>query len=135
MTWLIVLGVFVAEAILMLRTYAIYERKRWVLIFLCVVLGSVLIPALIVVQLEMDSLHYGYPPDGIYKGCYLTDPTSAIIFIAYILVVLSETIIVSLTLVKAVQHLRRSSVPLVVNLYRNGILFYLYILGKTFATR
>ncbi|KAI0084389.1 hypothetical protein BDY19DRAFT_909865 [Irpex rosettiformis] len=93
-TWLIVSGVFVAEMILMIRTYAIFQRKRWIRIFLCILMAIVLVAGCVVVELELESLHF----------------------------------IVGLTAFKAVQHLRRSRSPLVINLYRNGLLFYIYIL-------
>lgn len=125
-TWLIVFGVFIAEAILMLRTYAIYDRKRWVLILLSITMACLLIPGTVVVELELQSLSYGIPPSGIYTGCYLDKPASTIIFLAYVLVLASETLVFVLTLIKAIKHLRRSRTPLVINLYRNGLLFYLY---------
>ncbi|KAI0748966.1 hypothetical protein BC629DRAFT_1179933 [Irpex lacteus] len=127
-TWLIVSGVFIAEMILMIRTYAIFQRNRWMKIFLCSLMTLVVVPGCVVVELELQSLHYGYPKNQPYFGCYLTQPPSVVIFIAYVLVLFSETIIVGLTAFKAIQHLRRSRSALVVHLYRNGLLFYVYIL-------
>ncbi|KAF9005237.1 hypothetical protein BDQ17DRAFT_1354096 [Cyathus striatus] len=60
-------------------------------------------------------------------GCRLVS-TSPIIIVAYILLVMSETTMAVLTGVKAYRHLRHSSSPWVVRLYREGLLFYVYLL-------
>ncbi|KAI0340423.1 hypothetical protein BDW22DRAFT_1360375 [Trametopsis cervina] len=127
-TWMIVSGVILAESILMLRTYAIFERKRWISIFLPVLLLAVTVPSCVIVKLELDTVKYGIPPSGIYSGCALARPTSVIIFAAYLLVLCSETIIVLLTIYKAARDLRHCRAPLVLNLYRNGMIFYVYTL-------
>ncbi|KAI0340996.1 hypothetical protein BDW22DRAFT_1346721 [Trametopsis cervina] len=127
-TWLIVFGVFIAELILMIRTYAIFERKRWMLALLSLLMAIVVIPGIVIVDIELNSLSYGFPKVGPYTGCFLTKAPSVVIIVAYLLVLFTETIIVGLTAFKAIQHLRRSRAPLVINLYRNGLVFYVYIL-------
>ncbi|KAF8170629.1 hypothetical protein K438DRAFT_204765 [Mycena galopus ATCC 62051] len=72
--WLSVFGILLSEgkigagprsipihgellAILMLRTYAIWERNRSVLIFLCVLAVAVSVPTAVLVNMETRSLH------------------------------------------------------------------------------
>jgi len=61
-------------------------------------------------------------------GCYFSE-ASAIIFLAYISLLICETMIVVMTFIKALSHLRRSHSDFVVTLYRDGFLFYLYCIG------
>ncbi|KAJ8689065.1 hypothetical protein PTI98_013129 [Pleurotus ostreatus] len=126
--WFIFFGIFISEIILMLRTYAIWNRRRSIQITLYILCLLVFVPGLVVTQLESASLIYG-PSEG---GCNL-EHASVIIFVAYVLLVISETIIVTLTLIKAFQHLRHTRSSWVVQLYRDGFLFYLYLLGFAVA--
>ncbi|KAF9492418.1 hypothetical protein BDN71DRAFT_1451636 [Pleurotus eryngii] len=112
----------------MLRTYAIWNRRRSIQLTLYILCLLVFVPSLVVTQLESASLIYG-PSEG---GCNL-EHASVIIFVAYVLLVISETIIVTLTLIKAFQHLRHTRSSWVVQLYRDGFLFYLYLLGFAVA--
>ncbi|KAJ7147503.1 hypothetical protein C8R43DRAFT_1011073 [Mycena crocata] len=127
--WLTVLGIMLSEVILMLRTYAIWERKRGVLIFLCSLALSVLIPLVIFVQLEMQTLQY-IATNGL--GCLLSHAGSILIF-AYLMIMISETAIAVMTAVKAYRDLRRSRVPWILKLYKDGMLFYVYLLITSVA--
>ncbi|KAI0089655.1 hypothetical protein BDY19DRAFT_993227 [Irpex rosettiformis] len=117
-TWMIVVGVFIAESILMLRTYAIFERRKWMLILLCSLLAGIAIPSFVVVKLELDSVHYGFPRRGPYQGCTLIADTSVIIIVAYLLVLFSETVVFVLTLYKAI---------------KDWIIYYVYTFLISFA--
>ncbi|KAJ7902603.1 hypothetical protein B0H14DRAFT_2666781 [Mycena olivaceomarginata] len=124
--WLSVFGILLSEGILMLRTYAIWERKRSVLIFLCALAVVVSVPAIVFVYIETHSLHYKpSSPDVI--GCTLAHAGSILIF-AYVLIMISETAIAVLTAIKAYRDLRRSRVPWILKLYKDGMLFYVYLL-------
>jgi len=126
-TWFILLGQALAEIILMLRTYALWERKRAMLITLWVLSAFTFIPAIIVTSFELDSLQYGPPTIHGQAGCFLRR-ASKVIFIAYVLLIMCESIIVTLTMIKAVSHLRRSHSPWIVKMYKDGFLFYIYVL-------
>ncbi|KAI0045044.1 hypothetical protein FA95DRAFT_173081 [Auriscalpium vulgare] len=131
-TWLITSGVLISEFILLLRTYAIWERRRWVLILCCSIAAFLYAPAILVTELEVKSLRFADARTDGRPGCAL-EHAGSIIFISYVLLMISETIIFVLTAIKAVQHLRRTRSPMVVALYRDGVLFYFYILIVTLA--
>ncbi|PPQ92153.1 LOW QUALITY PROTEIN: hypothetical protein CVT25_008778 [Psilocybe cyanescens] len=96
-------GVLISEVILIIRTYAIWSRERYILITLCIsssVNSGLLaqwtitfIPALVVTELEVRSLKF---VDGIldipnkFGGCELGHAGTIIIF-SYILIAFSET--------------------------------------------
>ncbi|KAJ7465595.1 hypothetical protein FB451DRAFT_1402619 [Mycena latifolia] len=112
--WLTVLGILISEVILMLRTYAIWERRRGVLTSLSILGACTLITTTVICQLELASLEY-VPTDGL--GCKLARASSVVIF-AYLMFIISETTIVVMTVIKA---------------YRDWMLFYAYLLGISIA--
>ncbi|KAJ7233519.1 hypothetical protein B0H12DRAFT_1143933 [Mycena haematopus] len=129
--WLSVIGVLFSEGILMLRTYAIWERNPNVLIFLCVIALGVAVPTLVFTRLETNSLQYvSGSPDVV--GCTLAHAGTQLIF-AYLMIMISETTIAILTAVKAYRDLQRSRVPWIVKLYKDGMLFYVYLLLVSIA--
>jgi hypothetical protein len=111
-----------SELILMLRTYTIWERKRAVLIFFIGLAVVILIPAIVFTAKEAESLSFKSD-----NGCqYVTAGT--IIFLAYCLLTVYETTVVIFIVIKAIEHLRQTRSPWVTKLYKDGILFYLYLL-------
>ncbi|KAL0579724.1 hypothetical protein V5O48_002288 [Marasmius crinis-equi] len=124
MLWFMYIGITLSEVILMLRTYALWERRRSILLTLCFTAVALMTPGLFFLQKEIQSFRYA-PSD--QPGCLLTD-ASNIVFISYIMLLAGETIVAGLTLVKGYQHLRRTRSPWVVQLYQDGILFYVYLL-------
>ncbi|KAF7361215.1 hypothetical protein MSAN_01153600 [Mycena sanguinolenta] len=124
--WLSVIGILLSEGILMLRTYAIWERNRNVLIFLCALALGVAVPGIAFTHMETKSLQYVRSGPEVL-GCTLAHAGTALIF-AYLLIMISETAIAILTAVKAYRDLRRSRIPWILKLYRDGMLFYVYLL-------
>ncbi|KAJ7603953.1 hypothetical protein DFH06DRAFT_1391716 [Mycena polygramma] len=124
--WLSLFGVMLSESILILRTYAIWERKRSVLIFLCGLAFCTFLPIIVFVYLETQSLIYTPDPsDGL--GCFLSHAGSILIY-GYLMIMISETAIAVLTAIKAYRDLRRSRVRWIEKLYKDGMLFYVYLL-------
>ncbi|KAJ7627436.1 hypothetical protein FB45DRAFT_60813 [Roridomyces roridus] len=129
--WMSAFGLCISEGILILRTYALWERKRSVLIVLCTMFLMTLVVAFVTTYLELRSLHYSdVQTDGV--GCTLAKAGSVIIF-GYLMLLVSETVIVILTAIKAYRDLRFARLPWLVQLYREGILFYVYIFAISLA--
>ncbi|PBK82107.1 hypothetical protein ARMGADRAFT_895398, partial [Armillaria gallica] len=123
------LCVFTSQVILMIRTYAIWDRHKAV--FWCFI-GIVIIcfiPEVVGVGLQLKTIQFVGPFD--HYGC-LSHSANVTKFL-YIPVIVSETIIASLTLFKGVQHLRRSSHPFLTELYVSGMFFYACLLFMTLA--
>ncbi|KAJ6474381.1 hypothetical protein C8R45DRAFT_386080 [Mycena sanguinolenta] len=106
-SWFSVLGIFLSEVILMLRTWALWERRRLVLISLIILAACTLVPIIAITETEIKSLVFISPFDRV--GCW---------WLA----------IVVFTAVKAYRDLRYSRQPWLVQLYRDGMLFYIYLL-------
>ncbi|KAJ7348802.1 hypothetical protein DFH08DRAFT_863526, partial [Mycena albidolilacea] len=114
--WLSILGVFLSEVILVLRTWAFWDRRRTLLIWLIILTTCTLVASIVTTQLELKSLHY-IPTTGV--GCTLAKAGSIIIF-AYLSIIILKTTIVVLTAVKVSRVLRYSRQPWLVQLYRDG---------------
>ncbi|KAJ7599017.1 hypothetical protein C8J56DRAFT_179953 [Mycena floridula] len=124
--WSTYFGFVTAEIILVLRTYAIWGRRRCILITFCALAVCTFIPSFVFTKLGVDSLKFIELP---LRGCYFGPGTSQIINYTFILLVVSETVIAILMAIKAYEHLRASSSSWVWELYRDGIMFYLILLA------
>ncbi|ETW83514.1 hypothetical protein HETIRDRAFT_165796 [Heterobasidion irregulare TC 32-1] len=80
----------------------------------------------------MDSLVFADPPSALIPGCYLAngDP---IVFVSFASLLFVETVIVILTVYKGFQLTHQSKSPLLLTLYRDGIVFYLCLLRMSFT--
>ncbi|KAF8887025.1 hypothetical protein CPB84DRAFT_1787148 [Gymnopilus junonius] len=112
-TWFIASGIIISEFILVLRT------SRYL----------TFIPAIVVTDLELKSLIF-IPSD--FPGCRLS-AAGRIIIVSYILLALSETTMAVLTCITAYRHLRHSQSRWVTQLYKDGLLFYVYLLSISIA--
>ncbi|KAF9445297.1 hypothetical protein P691DRAFT_710554 [Macrolepiota fuliginosa MF-IS2] len=127
LTWFIVSGIIISEIILVLRTYALWGRRRLITVILCCSSTVTFIPAIVIAHYEIKSLKYIPTPYPDRPGCKL-GYASPIILIAYILLVVSETTVAVLTGIQGYRSLRHSSSPWVKQMYKDGLLFYLYLL-------
>ncbi|KAK0432564.1 hypothetical protein EV421DRAFT_1910805 [Armillaria borealis] len=121
------LGIFISQVILMIRTYAIWDRHR--VVFWCFIGIGIFsfVPGVVGLGIKLKTSQFVGPFD--HPGCL--SHSSKVANLIYIPVLVSETIIASLTLVKGVQHLRRSSHPFLTELYISGMLFYACLLFIT----
>ncbi|KAK0477635.1 hypothetical protein IW261DRAFT_1485602 [Armillaria novae-zelandiae] len=115
---LTILGIFASQAILMIRTYAIWGKRRMVFWCFIGIVAFCFIPTVVGLVVQLRSGFVG-PTN---HDCLSHSSKSPNIL--YIPVLVSETIIASLTIFKGVQHLRRSSHPFLKELYGSGMLFY-----------
>lgn len=132
LTWFIVVGIIISESILVLRTYALWERRKLITRILCCSSLLTFVPALVITHLELKSLKYVESPHPDQPGCKL-QYASPIILIAYVLLVASETTVAVLTGIQAYRSLRYSSSPWVKQMYKDGLLFYAYLLALSLA--
>jgi len=129
-TWLIAVGLMVSELILLLRTWALWDRSKKIFFILGGLSSVTFVPGILITHYEIKSLRFGEVPEG-GRGCNLLS-ASKLIMAAYVLIALSETIVVVLTIKKGWEHRARASQSSWVNrVYRHGLLFYLYLLAIT----
>lgn len=131
-TWLIAIGLMVSETILLLRTWALWERQMKILLILGGLSTLTFVPGILITHWEIKSLKFGPVPEG-GVGCNMIS-ASKVIMVAYVLIALSETVVVVLTIIKGQQHRARASrSSWVKRVYRHGLIFYLYLLAITIA--
>ncbi|KAH9475417.1 hypothetical protein JR316_0012528 [Psilocybe cubensis] len=78
------------------------------------------------------SLQLGVDVFSELPGCHLAS-ASEIIIVAYIFLGLSETVMAVLTAIKAYRHFQNSRSGWITKLYREGLLFYLYLVSISLA--
>ncbi|SJL06812.1 uncharacterized protein ARMOST_10154 [Armillaria ostoyae] len=122
--------IFASQTILMIRTYAIWDRHRVVFWCFIGIVTFCFIPHVVGLGIQVRSLSQSVGPLD-HTDCLSHSPN--VPNLLYIPVFVSETIIASLTLFKGVQHLRRSSHPFLKELYVSGTFFYACILFITLA--
>ncbi|KAI0332379.1 hypothetical protein GY45DRAFT_1246696 [Cubamyces sp. BRFM 1775] len=130
-TVLYIIGSFTSEGILFVRTYALWEFSRVVLGVLIALAIAIVVPCLVLARQYLEGMRY--PAIGLLKetGCIasISDGRSVWVFGC---IILSETAIVALTLLK--RYMTRAMItsqtlPLLLHtMYRDGTLFYAIIL-------
>jgi len=126
-------GIGISDLILMMRTYVMFNNSRKVLgifAFLWIVIGAVNIWAVINwTQVQAPFNIPGVP------SCFLAGESNFGL-ICYISLLATETVVVALTLWKGFQNyllmgFSEATSKLIVNFYRDGVLFYLFIVPFT----
>lgn len=133
--WLLLTGVFIAECILMLRTWAVYERRRAVAVGLAVWTVVTWVPNMTSLGIFLDSLRYGPLPVAHLpgSGCHVTSG-SPIVFVCWVLLTVFEAAILTLMVLKAVKTYRLEKNSAVFRaVFRDGSVFYVYLFALSTA--
>ncbi|TFK35022.1 hypothetical protein BDQ12DRAFT_326505 [Crucibulum laeve] len=123
--WMIIIGIVIAEIILVLRVWAVYERSRKIGIFLILFsIACVIVAAVGFVKFHgsqtftaMDSFAPNVP------GCY-PDGGTNIVYVDFIVLLVFETVTLGMTVIKAVQHFRQGTSSFVYTFFQDGIMYY-----------
>ncbi|KAJ7116447.1 hypothetical protein C8R44DRAFT_792566 [Mycena epipterygia] len=124
--WGTFFGIAMAEALLLLRTYALMGCNPRVLMALVLQYVAIACTTIVVVVLFLKSLKFGAPPLSLVAGCHMVDG-SIILVVAFILVLFNETVLMVCTLWVGVTRFRHSSNPLIKTLYRDGITYFVFL--------
>lgn len=134
--WLLVFGIAFSETILVIRTWVLWDKRKSILIAtLTTGIGSLLC-AITVVGIWTKSMLDVYkvtPRHRTVPGCAVLTG-SPIVALSLVAVILIETVLLILTVVRMFQQLRTSGrhfvnwTPFRV-LYRDGITFFVYLLA------
>ncbi|EJC98751.1 uncharacterized protein FOMMEDRAFT_161584 [Fomitiporia mediterranea MF3/22] len=130
-------GIFIAELILVLRTWAIWEKKRIITIALLVWTAINLVLDFVFVELYLDSVKFTPVPKGI-TGC-LTTSGNPLLVGAWAVLMVYEAGILGLMILKGTQmykeyvHRELRSSALYKAIFRDGAIFYVYIFALSVA--
>jgi len=121
--WSMTFGIIVCQVVLIIRTYAIWERRITILLYLC----SIQAVAIIIISFELNqsnqSVIFVPSPSPTTVPCVPTLSNNKL-FVVYCCVMGLELNILCLSLVKGLSQWRRDSMPLVRTLYRDGVVYF-----------
>jgi len=126
--WSFMIGITVADIILMVRTWAIWNRTPRIAGVLVVIFLATFIPMYYCLYLFLNSVQFARDPLKEFTGCFISS-ASPILFGSYALLMAFETIIFTMTLVKAWRSHKNVQSTLLRTLYRDGLLFYFYLMA------
>ncbi|KAF8530551.1 hypothetical protein BU17DRAFT_60260 [Hysterangium stoloniferum] len=127
---MMVVGIVIAE---FFRTWAVWGQNNKVMIsLLCAELLMGCLTGYFVYH-GFSPITFGPSPSGVDFVCWIATPLGKTIFLNYIVVVIFETIILVLTILKCLQHLRIRRSRLIVTLYQDGVMYYVYLIVQALA--
>ncbi|PPR06853.1 hypothetical protein CVT26_003977, partial [Gymnopilus dilepis] len=132
--WMATTGLLISEAIMLMRTYAIWGRRPlifWVLAALVAVVFGPMIGLLAWktwLDLQWDKAGPPPMPIGSAFQCWMQEASfnnlsSFCLLIFFMLTFVSEAVIMALTIIKAKQHLEKGSARWLYQFYQNGIIY------------
>jgi len=131
--WLSIVGMDLAEIVLAVRTYAVWNKDKRVGIGLALLLGLCQIPNGIIAERfiqVIDFIPNPYPE--IYRGCVALSATK-LIFVSWVVFAMMEGVVLALMIISALRTYRKNTSKLLHVIYMEGIRFYLYMFCVTFT--
>ncbi|KZV90690.1 hypothetical protein EXIGLDRAFT_837630 [Exidia glandulosa HHB12029] len=132
--WSTLWGVAASELILILRTWALWDRKKVVVYGLIFLLVTLWIPNSYVISVVTKKTTFvassTFSPA--LRGCFVTGSTT-LVSISWILLMVMDFVILSLTVMRGIHHFRYRSSRLLVSLLRDGILYFVYLFSLSLA--
>ncbi|KAF8590055.1 hypothetical protein K439DRAFT_1657616 [Ramaria rubella] len=131
--WFLFGGVGIAEIILIFRTWATWGQNRTILVLLVVLMTLVGVPAIYLTHAGLTSLQFSESPIPTVRSCFIVSKHDKNLLWDFALILLFETIILGLTLLRRVCHYGRSTSSMASTLYKDGITYYIYLTGFSIA--
>lgn len=130
--WMFLWGIGVAELILIVRTWAIWDRDKRIGLGLLASFCGLWVASSYFLNEFLRSQKFTTERsiDPSLTGC-LPLESGSVLYVVYVLFMVFETVIFGLTISKMTHTARRTTSPLVWSLYRDGILFYIYLLAAS----
>jgi hypothetical protein len=133
-TWLIQVGIPVAEGILALRTWAVWRRDPRIGVGLAILISGCLILECIFTYRYSRSLKFDPPLYVGFRGCSF-DTTGRPLFIVLLVIGMTEIVVLGLMMISAFRLYRSGDRNELSNIiHRDGVLFYIYLLCVTLVS-
>ncbi|KAF7329978.1 hypothetical protein MKEN_00261800 [Mycena kentingensis (nom. inval.)] len=126
-SWGTVFGFAVAEAILILRTYALSGQRRGVIVFFTSFWVVGISVSIVLLAMFENTVVYGPPPSPFIPGCYMLQGNVIFAGIDFAIVLVNDTIIMAYTLWIGMKNYRHTRNPLIITLYTDGIIYYFFL--------
>ncbi|KLO07346.1 hypothetical protein SCHPADRAFT_909573 [Schizopora paradoxa] len=121
--WLFIIGTYTAEAILSLRTYALWDRSTRVLVCLALLASASFTTQAINLHHFLDTVKFSDSPAPSIMPCDAIVHRTTL-YINFALVVFFELVILILTFWKGFNQWRRCRSPIMSTLYRDSIIIF-----------
>ncbi|KAH8799527.1 hypothetical protein DL96DRAFT_1824255 [Flagelloscypha sp. PMI_526] len=126
-TWFLTTGMHVAEFILVLRTWAICDRNRAILVGLLLFQAAIFVYNGAALEVFFRSIVWAGPEFTGIPGCFMKSASGKIFFsVTFINIAILESFIFITTMIACIRKDRRKS-HLVEIIWRDGLIFFLLI--------
>jgi len=119
-------GIAASEMILTLRTWAVWNRSKYLSIILSILYVLVWGSCIAIVCIFLNSVKFSDPPYTGLKGCFLTQANKNLV-IVWVQLIAWDTLVLVLMLVPGVQGYQYGNRSLIKVIYRDGVIYYLYL--------
>ncbi|KAF8520702.1 hypothetical protein JB92DRAFT_3141433 [Gautieria morchelliformis] len=119
----------IGELILIFRTWVIFGRRKMLGIGLIVSSAATVALVLSIMVYSFEQIKYIPDPNPDRRRCLLIEGAGRIGFVNFVIFTGIDSVIVGMTMYHGRQHFRTSSSNIVVTLYRDGMLYYIYMLS------
>ncbi|KLO12315.1 hypothetical protein SCHPADRAFT_423891 [Schizopora paradoxa] len=130
-TWFLSAGAIIAQWILCMRTYAIWGKSKKILVPLLIIVLGAQIGGIYAANTLTKSLEWSLSPFPTISRCYINVTRENLMFVVYILTIVNESLILTLTIWKGVSQWRSSRSPLIKTLYRDGVLYFFVVFAAS----
>ncbi|EAU89224.1 hypothetical protein CC1G_03489 [Coprinopsis cinerea okayama7 len=124
--WSIAISSFFSQLIIVLRTCALWRNQITIVTTLLLLLLGTMATTFFFTWKQLSHMSFAPTPSFI-PGCLIIEGVNVSLYV-YITLFIAELIIIGLTVVKAIQHLRRNQRSWLSQLYKNGIFYCICIL-------
>ncbi|KAF9650130.1 hypothetical protein BDM02DRAFT_1515285 [Thelephora ganbajun] len=129
--WTSVVGMDLAEIVLAVRTYAVWNEDKRVGVGLAILLTLCQIPNGIIAEKFIGGIGFIQNPyPGIYRGCVAISATK-IVFANWVVFTVLEGVVLILMVISALRTYRKHKSNFLSVIYMDGIRFYLYMFCVT----
>ncbi|KAL5535809.1 hypothetical protein ACEPAF_3903 [Sanghuangporus sanghuang] len=130
--WMSFAGITIAEIIMMMRVHAIWGAKKQVLIFLVIFNLGIIIPDIVLLERSLRSLVFMPSPFPTLAPCVLIDADLSV-YIDFILIMVSEFVVIVMTVWKCFSEWRASRSSLMKALLEDGVQYFVCMFAISFA--
>ncbi|EJD00614.1 uncharacterized protein FOMMEDRAFT_30591 [Fomitiporia mediterranea MF3/22] len=133
-TGTVAFGFVVAQVILTMRTWAIWGRQTWITILLTVLVLTALVADIFVLTRYLGGVSDASlgPFQAAYTGCPLQF-ANRFVFVDFAIVMVTESAMLVLLIIKALEHFKHSRSTLMVRMFKDGVIYFIFILCTSIA--
>ncbi|KAH8119880.1 hypothetical protein DFH11DRAFT_14001 [Phellopilus nigrolimitatus] len=131
-TWMSTIGIAIAEIIMMMLVYAVWNKRRDVLIFLIALNLGILIPVVILMDRTLRSTVFIPSPFPTMVPCVVASADLSAVNV-FLMIMASESVVIVMTLWKCYSIWRASKSTLMKAILESGLLYFVCLFAISLA--